>query len=167
MLVSVVIPVYNEEKYIRQCLDSVISQSMDDSLYEIIVYNDGSTDGTEEILKEYKKHCILVTESRNHGVAYAINEAIALSSGDYIRILGADDEMLPTALESLMWHVEAIEDADNKIFYTNYHIIRADGTLKKSFMEPETHDDLFAKEGDVKGDSNIDFTRLKPKPLPG
>ena len=90
-LVSVIIPVYNAEKYIRKCLESVICQSYDS--FEIIVVDDGSTDSTNVILKNYvrKYSYIKLIESENHGQGYARNLALQKAKGEYIFFLDADD----------------------------------------------------------------------------
>ena len=77
--VSVIIPVYNVEKYLRECLDSVVNQTLKD--IEIICVNDGSTDNSLEILKEYaqKDNRIIVIDKVNEGVSIARNLAVIFS----------------------------------------------------------------------------------------
>jgi len=86
--ISFVVPVFNKKEHIRDCLNSLISQDMDD--IEIIVINDGSTDNTLEILEEYKDKIILKTKS-NAGVSVARNDGILLASGKYTICVDADD----------------------------------------------------------------------------
>ncbi|WP_187424725.1 glycosyltransferase family 2 protein [Campylobacter concisus] len=86
--ISFVVPVFNKKEHIRDCLNSLISQDMDD--IEIIVINDGSTDNTLEILEEYKDKIILKTKS-NAGVSAARNDGILLASGKYTICVDADD----------------------------------------------------------------------------
>lgn len=90
-LVSVIIPVYNAEKYIRKCLESVICQSYDS--FEIIVVDDGSTDSTNVILKNYVREYsyIKLIEIENHGQGYARNLALQEANGEYVLFLDADD----------------------------------------------------------------------------
>ena len=85
--VSVVIPVYNVEKYLSQCLDSVLSQSLEE--IEVIVVNDGSTDGSSNICRQYSKRDkrIRLIEKENGGVSSALNVGIYLASGKYIIFL--------------------------------------------------------------------------------
>lgn len=96
--VSVIIPLYNGEKYIQRCLDSVYDQDFNE--YEIIVVNDGSTDGSVAILeKNQKTHPELsVVHQTNHGQGYARNRALEKARGDYILFLDADDYLEPTTL---------------------------------------------------------------------
>ena len=90
-LVSVVIPVYNVEKYLRQCLDSVVNQTLRD--IEIICVNDGSTDSSLKILEEYasKDSRINIISRENKGYGFSVNEGIDSSHGRYIGIIEPDD----------------------------------------------------------------------------
>lgn len=86
--ISFVVPVFNKKEHIRDCLNSLISQDMDD--IEIIVVDDGSNDGTSQILKEYEDKIILKTKS-NAGVSAARNDGILLAKGKYTICVDADD----------------------------------------------------------------------------
>lgn len=105
---SIIIPIYNMGKYLRECLNSVINQSLKE--LEIICVDDGSTDNTSEILKEYqwKDNRIKVLAQTNHGVSYSRNRGIEYSSGEYIFFIDPDDWLPDTAvLEDL--YTTAIE----------------------------------------------------------
>ncbi|MBN2400143.1 MAG: glycosyltransferase family 2 protein [Candidatus Aminicenantes bacterium] len=91
MIVSIIIPVYNAEKYIARCIRSAMNQSLNKELYEIIVINDGSSDNTAEVLKYLSSHITLINLDSNMGIAYARNEGIKASRGRYIVNLDADD----------------------------------------------------------------------------
>lgn len=101
-LVSVIIPVYNMEKFVRQCVDSVISQSY--SNIEIILVNDGSTDSSllvcEDLVKKYS-NCFLVNQE-NKGVSEARNHGIEKANGKYIFFLDADDSLPQDAIQNLV-----------------------------------------------------------------
>jgi glycosyltransferase involved in cell wall biosynthesis len=89
--ISVIIPVYNKEKYIEDCLDSVIKQSLKN--IEIILVDDGSTDNSLEILKKYEKkdNRIKVLTQTNLGPGIARNKGIEIAKGEYIGFVDADD----------------------------------------------------------------------------
>ena len=89
--VSVIVPVYNVEKYLAECMDSVTGQTLQD--IEIICVNDGSTDSSPDILKKYKEQDerIVLIDRENRGYGYTMNEAIGQASGEYIGIVEADD----------------------------------------------------------------------------
>ena len=91
LLISVVIPVYNVEKYIPRCIDSVINQSYNN--LEIILINDGSTDNSPKICEEYsiKDKRIRIIHQENKGLSEARNRGISLAQGDYIIFLDSDD----------------------------------------------------------------------------
>jgi glycosyltransferase involved in cell wall biosynthesis len=101
MFISVIIPVYNVEQYLHDCLDSVVAQSYSD--YEIICVNDGSTDGSLEILCEYQKKYskIIVITQQNKGLSGARNAGIEAAKGDYLFFLDSDDWIEPTTIEIL------------------------------------------------------------------
>lgn len=94
-LVSVLIPLYNAEKYFDECIQSVLNQSYKN--IEVIIVNDGSTDGSLEIAKKYEKKYshIKVYSQENRGAAAARNKAFSFSAGEYIQYLDADDIMDP------------------------------------------------------------------------
>lgn len=98
---SVVIPVYNREKYLEECISSVLSQTY--PAYEIILVDDGSGDLSGEICDNYAKTCpsfIKVLHQSNRGVSAARNKGINEASGDYIFFLDSDDRIALNALES-------------------------------------------------------------------
>lgn len=88
---SVVVPVYNVEKYLPECLDSLINQTYKN--IQIICVNDGSTDNSLEVLNRYKEkdNRIIVVDKQNGGVSSARNAGIESSNGDYITFIDADD----------------------------------------------------------------------------
>lgn len=90
--ITIIIPVYNSEKYIGRCLDSVISQSYTD--FKILVVNDGSKDNSQQIINEYKSKYpekIISIEQENKGVAVTRNESIKKAMGKYIMFIDNDD----------------------------------------------------------------------------
>lgn len=91
MKISIIVPVYNVEKYLRKCIDSIINQSFRD--IEIILVNDGSTDNSGTICDEYKKidHRISVIHKKNGGLSSARNEGLKVSQGEYIGFIDSDD----------------------------------------------------------------------------
>ena len=92
---SVVMPVYNRVKYVRQAIDSVLSQTFTD--YELIVVDDGSTDGSAEVLQSYGNR-IKVIRQPNQGPEVARNTGAALAQGEYLVFLDSDDFFFPSVL---------------------------------------------------------------------
>ena len=109
--ISIIIPVYNVEKYLRECLDSLLNQTFQD--FEIICVDDGSTDKSLEILQEYKRKDdrFVILQQRHSGAGSARNNGIRLAEGKYIQFLDADDYFEPTLLEEMYNHAEKF-DAD-------------------------------------------------------
>ncbi len=121
--VSVIIPVYNAEKFLNRCLDSVINQSYKN--LEIICVNDGSKDSSLKILKDYQKRDdrIIIIDKENAGVSSARNDGIRKSTGEYISFVDADDWVEIDMIESL--YNSIIENGvdvvrGNYFFNTNY-----------------------------------------------
>lgn len=110
-LISIIIPVFNTEKYLPACLDSVISQSY--PALEILCINDGSTDASGDILRQYKErdNRIVLLTQENRGASAAKNQGLALASGEFLMIVDSDDILLPQAL-SKMHEAIHFEDAD-------------------------------------------------------
>ena len=95
--VSLIIPVYNEAPFLKRCLDSVANQT--DKSAQIIIVDDGSTDGSAEICDEYKKCGFEVYHKKNGGVSSARNFGLKKATGEYVTFLDADDVLLPNALQ--------------------------------------------------------------------
>ena len=99
--ISVVVPVYNVEKYLKQCLDSILVQTF--SNIEIICVNDGSTDNSRKILEEYKNKDsrIKIVDKKNGGLSSARNAGMKVAVGEFISFIDSDDWIEPTMLEKL------------------------------------------------------------------
>lgn len=100
-LISVIVPCCDVEKYLRECMDSITGQSLEDM--EIICLNDGSKDGTLEILREYerKDSRVRVIDKPNTGYGATVNMGLELSRGKYVGIIESDDYIEPEMFEKL------------------------------------------------------------------
>lgn len=110
-LVSVIIPVFNTEKYIEDCIFSVINQNY--SRLEIIIVNDGSTDGSRSIIQKYMEvdRRIVCIDKKNEGLPLARKTGILKANGKYIQHLDSDDTLIDGAIEKLVCRAEET-DAD-------------------------------------------------------
>ncbi len=110
-VVSIIIPVYNTEKYLRECLDSILNQSLTD--IEVLCVNDGSTDSSLEILNEYaaKDPRVIVIDSENHGQAHARDLALRQIKGKWVTFVDSDDLIPEGTLERQVKAAEA-DDVD-------------------------------------------------------
>ena len=106
MKISVVIPVYNTEKYLPACLDSVLNQTHRD--LEVICVNDGSPDGSAAILEEYaaRDPRVRVLTQENHGLTAAKAAGTAAASGEWIGFVDSDDTVQPNMFERLLTNGE-------------------------------------------------------------
>ena len=97
--ISIIVPAYNAEKYIKTCLESLVNQTKKE--IEIIVVNDGSTDKTEKIIKSFKDDRIKYYKNTNHGIGYTRNFGIDKSNSDYIMFVDSDDYLRKDACDIL------------------------------------------------------------------
>ena len=100
MKLSIIIPVYNVQNYIKECLDSIISQSFKD--YEIICVNDGSSDNSLQILKQYENDNVIVIDKPNEGSGIARNTGLEKATGEYIWFVDGDDWIEKNVLSELI-----------------------------------------------------------------
>ena len=102
--VSVVIPIYNAENYLRQCLNSIVGQTLRD--IEIICVDDGSTDTSLSIIHEYaqKDPRIKVISKPNSGYGHSMNVGLDAATGEYFGIVDSDDYILPEMYETLYYY---------------------------------------------------------------
>lgn len=121
MKFSVIIPVYNKKATLGRALDSVLTQTYRN--FEVIVVNDGSTDGVEELLASYRAPRVISQE--NGGVSVARNTGIEAASGDFICFLDADDRYERHHLATLNALIERYPEAD--LFFTSYRVQDTDG----------------------------------------
>lgn len=126
--ISVIIPVYNAEKYMAQCLDSILNQTFQD--FEAIVVDDGSTDGSVEIIEHYiATDCriCLIRQEQNKGPMVARQEGCNISKGCYIFFCDGDDTLPNNAFE-LLYNTAILNNADIVVGHIN--IIDANGNVR-------------------------------------
>lgn len=140
-MVSVIIPVYNGEKYIAEALESVFNQTY--SNYEVVVVDDGSTDGSEQIIDQYSDKVKFIKQT-NSGPAGARNNGIKNSIGEYIAFLDCDDIWVP---EKLQEQVNRLEN--NKEFglvYSDFGKFDEHGVIEQSASQSRN---LFMPSGNI------------------
>lgn len=151
--VSVVVPVYNVEDYLEECLDSIANQTLDD--IEIICINDGSTDNSLEILKEYAKkdNRLTVISQENAGHAAATNRGMDLAKGEYLFLMDSDDILKLNAFEDTV-KVADEKDVDFVLFQAiNYNMDT------KEYLEQDSYS--MNKLADFVGDGVFNWRDIK------
>ena len=130
---SVVIPVFNGERFVARAIESVLAQSY--RAEEIVVVDDGSTDNTPAIVANYRSHVKYVRET-NQGVSAARNLGARTACGEWLAFLDADDWYLP---DRLLWHAEWLSRDPSLDFLTgDYEYRREDGSLIGRSMETKS-----------------------------
>lgn len=157
--ISIIVPVYNVEKYIEQCIRSIITQSMKD--IEIILINDGSEDKSFKICEEWgkKDSRIKLINKQNTGVSDTRNVGITVATGEYIMFVDSDDWIEKEACEYAYKEAKK-ENADSVIFC--YYREHTNGTTCKDIFKEERR--IFYKE-DIKNDILIPTLGLTDEKL--
>lgn len=139
--VSIVIPVYNGENYMREAIDSALAQTYRN--IEVIVVNDGSADNTDKIARSYGEK-IVYLKKENGGVSTALNLALEKMTGDYFSWLSHDDRYYPQKIEREMRFLEENGFLDKRIIpYSDYDLM--DENSQVYLVAVKEHDELTAK----------------------
>ena len=125
-VISVIVPVYRVEKYIEECLDSILGQTY--SALEIILVDDGSPDCCGAVCDRYARQDprVMVLHRNNGGAAAARNAGLRAATGEYITFVDGDDYLLPDACAHM---VRTLEDTDADIVQSGFRYVYANGTL--------------------------------------
>lgn len=153
--VSLLIPIYNVEKYLAECLDSAVAQTLED--IEIICINDGSTDSSLDIIKSYadRDERVKIIDKKNSGYGASMNKGLEAATGEYVGILESDDFFELDALESLY---AAAKEHDADVCKANFWLY---------WSTPVEKDELFSwveagEEGEAREETRVDLFYRKP-----
>lgn len=147
---TVIIPLYNKEKYIQRTLESVLSQSFEE--FEVIVVNDGSTDDSIKIITQMKDDRIKIINQKNQGVSEARNTGIKNAEYEMIALLDADDTWDSKFLETLYRLIKEFPEAG--LYYSNYKFVNG---------EDQKIEEL---EDEIKGNLVEDYFAFSKKNIP-
>ena len=128
--VSIILPVYNVEKYLSACLDSLLAQTLEE--IEIVAVNDGSTDGSLQILQAYQSlnpEKLFIFSTENHGVSRARNYGFAHSHGEYVWFVDSDDFVEPDACRLL--YEKSTADGNDLVLFRYYNVDSETGVRKE------------------------------------
>lgn len=148
-LISIIVPIYNTEQYLSQCIDSIINQTY--SNIEILLLNDGSTDNSLEICKKYEKldNRIIVIDKKNSGVSDTRNTGIKLAKGKYIMFVDSDDVLDRECVEIIEKNTNSnyLTICDiNKFKGENYYNYAKRKTLNIKKVPKKNFLDVYKKE---------------------
>ncbi|HVZ97187.1 MAG TPA: glycosyltransferase family A protein, partial [Chitinophagaceae bacterium] len=141
---SIIIPVYNSERYLAKTLESILEQTYPNK--EIIVIDDSSTDNSFTIAKSFEAKGIKVLRQKNAGAAVARNTGLASATGDYIQFLDADDYLSNDKIEK---QVMALDGATDKVAVCNYVSFTNDKELEKKITPPDQSSYIFSSDDPV------------------
>lgn len=135
-MISVIVPVYNTEKYLCECIDSILAQTYTD--FEVLLIDDGSTDKSGEICDEYtqKDSRICVFHKNNGGVSSARNIGLENAKGEWVCFVDSDD-IIPS--DSLAFYEKALDD-DIDFFFSKYRILFQNGDLRAEYKNNDNRD---------------------------
>jgi len=159
--VSVVVPIYNVQRYLRQCLDSILGQTLSD--IEIICVNDGSTDTSLEIINEYvaRDPRFKVIDKKNSGYGHSMNMGFDMAQGEYIAIIESDDYAEPNMLEVLYSHAKKhnLDTCKGGFYY--YYSVPEEKHVPCCVGSPSIRNRVVCQGAEYK--SSLGFKSLKEK----
>lgn len=134
--VSIILCFYNEEKYLREAIDSVLAQTYTN--FELVIVNDGSTDGSESIVKSYgDDRIVYVTYEGNKRLAYARNRGLEKATGEYVGFFDGDDILLPDKIEKEVRFLN--EHPEILLVSGGYRMMDAKGNIQQDIVFPKYH----------------------------
>ncbi len=145
--VSIIVPIYKVERYLRECVDSILAQTLKD--IEIILVDDGSPDSCPHIVDEYAKQDsrIKAIHQENSGYSKAVNRGIAEAQGEYIGIIESDDWIEPDMYEKLYRSAKKYDTDVTKGMFTKYNSTLPAGARDEVFRNPSGVDLSLAPDG--------------------
>lgn len=158
-MVSIIVPCYNGEKFIKRCFESILNQTYND--IELIVVNDGSKDGSEETILSYKNNFLekniklVYVYKENGGLGSAINKGLKYVTGKYITLLDIDDYIMPQSIELKVNFLE--ENLDYDIVRTNGYYVtenNLDDESKLFVTEKEEKEEIYIFDDLIRGKVN-------------
>lgn len=145
--VSIVVPIYKVENYLRECLDSILGQTLKE--IEVVLVDDGSPDGCPQIVDEYatRDPRVVAIHQKNSGYSVAVNKGIATAKGEYIGIIESDDWIEPDMYEKLYASAKKYDTDITKGMFTTYNSTRPVGVRDEVFRNPSGVDLSLAPDG--------------------
>ncbi|MDI9633133.1 MAG: glycosyltransferase [Methanolinea sp.] len=136
--VSVVIPSYNNARFLPECIESALNQTFSD--IELIIVDDGSCDNSMDIIRKYASkdpRIRVIIHDKNYGVSKTTNDGILASLGEFITLLASDDVMLPTRIEEL--YNEILKNPDYGLVHSDIYVIDEKGVIQGKIIGKEKY----------------------------
>ena len=135
-LVSIILPVYNAEEFLKTAIDSVLSQTY--QYFELLIINDGSTDNTSNIIQTFNDpRIVFINQLSNKGITYRLNEGIKTATGKYIARIDADDIWHPQKLEKQVSYMKHHHDIS--FLATDFNFLNHNGQIIKTIKNSKYH----------------------------
>lgn len=146
MIISLVLPVYNVEKYLGRCLDSCLDQNIPNDQYEIIIVDDGSSDASGQIGKDYenKFENVILIQQENKGLSGARNTGLDHAKGKYVWFIDSDDWIEPNILSDI---IKNMEEAKADTMVVNFYKIDQNDIISSSASENLDYQDIHTYSG--------------------
>jgi len=138
ILISVILPVYNAELYLKEAIESILNQTYEN--FELIILNDGSSDDSLKIINSFNDDRIILINRENKGLVYTLNEGINLAKGKYIARMDADDISLPERFEK---QIKLIEENSLDICGGHFLLIDEKNNINGLNLTPLSHETCF------------------------
>lgn len=161
--VSIIIPIYNVENYLCRCLDSVCTQTLEE--IEVIAVDDGSTDGSVQILKEYEEKypdILRVYHIKNQGVSHARNFGVGKAAGEYILFVDSDDFVASKTACKILYN-KAVQENDDVVLCQYYDIREKTLTKKLVRTRSKSYDIRYESDFNVH-ENKFELTHISPFP---
>ena len=135
MEISVIMPVFNSEAYLKEAIDSILNQTFED--FEFIIINDGSSDNSLRIINNFEDERIVLINQKNKGIIASLNKGLETAKGEFIARMDSDDVSLPDRFEK---QLKLMKSDNIDICGGNFTTINSSGISLKSYTTPRTHD---------------------------
>lgn len=142
-MISIIVPIYNIEKYLAHCIDSVLNSTLTD--FELILVDDGSTDSSGSICDEYSTwdERISVIHQENGGISIARNHGLEKAHGDYVIFIDGDDVIKPEMLETML---QALDSSDSDLAMVRAYTIDEDGIVTTPAVDEQRDTRIITQE---------------------
>ncbi|MBD8349735.1 glycosyltransferase family 2 protein [Dysgonomonas sp. HGC4] len=143
MTISFIIPVYNTERYLDNCVSSILNQGIGEDLFEIIIVNDGSTDSSAQIITNLAKdrNTIKYIDSENLGLGAARNKGLSIAQGKYIFFVDSDDYLFDNSLPNLFGYAASVS---YDIIGLDWAEVYSDGSVTRKERKSSTYNSLMS-----------------------